>query len=136
MFFGANGLDTFLAGTRVLVCTLPLTGATRGLLAAPVFAKLPTGAYVVNVSRGPILVDADLIEALDTGHLAGATLDVHAREPLPPDSPVWRHDRILVTPHVAAMPRPEIAAQQLLDNLRRARRGEPLQHLVDRDRGY
>jgi phosphoglycerate dehydrogenase-like enzyme len=136
VFSGLDGLEPFLSGTRVLVCLLPLTGATRGLLAAPLFAKLPAGAYVINVSRGPILVETDLIDALDAGHLAGAALDVHAREPLPPTSPAWRHDRILVTPHIAAMPRPEIAARQILDNLRRARRGEPLQHLVDRDRGY
>lgn len=135
-FFGPEGLATFLSGTRVLVCLLPLTDATRGLLAAPLFAKLPAGAYVVNVSRGPILVESDLMTALDAGHLAGAALDVHAREPLPAESPVWRHDRILVTPHIAAMPRPETTARQLLDNLQRARRGEPLQHLVDRDRGY
>jgi phosphoglycerate dehydrogenase-like enzyme len=135
-FSGTEGLDTFLSGTRVLVCLLPLTSRTRGLLAAPLFAKLPAGSFVVNVSRGAILVEPDLLDALETGHLAGAALDVHAREPLPADSPVWRHARILVTPHIAAMPRPETAARQILDNLRRARRGEPLQHLVDRDRGY
>jgi glyoxylate/hydroxypyruvate reductase A len=136
MYAGPEGLEPFLSGTRVLVCLLPLTDATRGLLAAPLLAKLPAGAYVVNASRGSVLDEADLIEALDAGHLAGAALDVHAREPLPAESPVWRHDRILVTPHIAAMPRPETAAQQLLDNLRRARRGEPLKHLVDRNRGY
>jgi D-3-phosphoglycerate dehydrogenase/glyoxylate/hydroxypyruvate reductase A len=136
MFSGLDELPMFLADTRVLVCLLPLTDATRGLLAAPLFEKLPAGAYVINVSRGPILNEADLIAALDAGHLAGAALDVHAHEPLLPESPVWRHDRILVTPHIAAMPRPEAAARQVLDNLRRARRGEPLHHLIDRDRGY
>jgi D-3-phosphoglycerate dehydrogenase/glyoxylate/hydroxypyruvate reductase A len=136
MFSGLDGLPRFLAGTRILVCLLPLTDATRGLLAAPVFTRLPAGAYVVNVSRGPILDETDLIAALDAGHLAGAALDVHAHEPLMPDSPAWRHARILVTPHIAATPRPETAARQLLDNLRRARRGEPLHHLIDRDRGY
>jgi D-3-phosphoglycerate dehydrogenase/glyoxylate/hydroxypyruvate reductase A len=135
-FSGAEGLLPFLAGTRVLVCLLPLTDATRGLLAAPLFAKLPRGAYVVNVSRGAILVEADLIAALDAGHLAGAALDVHVREPLPPESPVWSHEGIVVTPHIAAMPRPEVTASQLLENLQRARRGEPLLHLVDRARGY
>ena len=93
---------------------------------APLFAKLPAGAYVINVSRGALLVETDLIEALDAGQLAGAALDVHSREPLPPESALWRHARILVTPHIAAMPRPEVAAAQLLDNLARARRGEPL----------
>ena len=136
MFSGLDELPMFLADTRVLVCMLPLTDATRGLLGAPLFEKLPAGAYVINVSRGPILNEADLIAALDAGHLAGAALDVHAHEPLPPESPSWRHARILVTPHIAAMPRPETAARQLLDDLLRARRGEPLHHLIDRDRGY
>ena len=136
MFSGAEGLEPFLAGTRVLVCLLPLTDATRGLLAAPLFAKLPAGAYVINVSRGPILVEADLSAALDAGHLAGAALDVHVHEPLTPERPVWGHDKIVVTPHIAAMPRPEVTASQLLENLQRARRGEPLRHLVDRERGY
>ena len=135
-FIGQAGLEDFLCGTRVLVCLLPLTDATRGLLGASLFAKLPANAYVINVSRGPILVESDLIAALDTGHLAGAALDVHVREPLPAESLAWRHDRILVTPHIAAMSRPEVAARQLLDNLARARRGEPLRQLVDRDRGY
>jgi glyoxylate/hydroxypyruvate reductase A len=135
-FSGAEGLEPFLAGTRVLVCLLPLTDATRGLLAAPLFAKLPPGAYVVNASRGSILVESDLIAALEAGRLAGAALDVHVREPLPPESPIWSHDKIIVTPHIAAMPRPEVTATQLLENLQRARRGEPLKHLVDRERGY
>jgi glyoxylate/hydroxypyruvate reductase A len=105
-------------------------------LAAPLFAKLPPGAYVVNASRGSILVESDLIAALEAGRLAGAALDVHVREPLPPESPIWSHDKIIVTPHIAAMPRPEVTATQLLENLQRARRGEPLNHLVDRERGY
>ncbi|HVF64710.1 MAG TPA: glyoxylate/hydroxypyruvate reductase A [Casimicrobiaceae bacterium] len=135
-FAGRDGLRAFLAQTRVLVCLLPLTPETRGLLDATVFAQLPNGAYMISASRGAMLVEADLLAALDAGHLAGAALDVHAVEPLPLDSPSWRHDKIFVTPHVAAMPRPEVAARQLLDNLARARRGEPLQHVVDRERGY
>jgi glyoxylate/hydroxypyruvate reductase A len=135
-FAGESGLAPFLAGTRVLVCLLPLTSRTRGLLSAPRLGQLPRGAYLVTVARGAIVVERDLVAALDAGHLAGAALDVHAHEPLPADSPLWANGRILLTPHIAAMPRADTAARQLLDNLGRARRGEPLQHTVDRARGY
>jgi len=135
-FSADAGLAPFLAGTRVLVCLLPLTAHTRGLLAAPLFAQLPRGAYVVNVARGALLDERDLLASLSEGHLAGAALDVYAREPLPPDDPLWHDGRILATPHIAAIPDPETAMRQLLDNLGRARRGEPLLHLVDRERGY
>ena len=135
-FSGPQGLAPFLAGTRVLVCLLPLTPLTRGLVAAPLLAQLPPHAYVINVARGALLDEGDLLAALASGRLAGAALDVHAREPLPGDSPLWADGRILVTPHVAAIPDPANAARLLLDNLDRARRGEPLLHVVDRDRGY
>lgn len=135
-YVGASGLGPFLADTRVLVCLLPLTADTRGLLAAPLFARLPRGAYVINVARGALLDETDLVAALDAGHLAGAALDVYAREPLPPASPLWTHGRILATPHIAAIADPETAARHLLDNLARARRGEPLFDVVDRERGY
>jgi phosphoglycerate dehydrogenase-like enzyme len=120
----------------VLICTLPLTAATRGLLDARALARLPRGAYVVNVSRGRILREADLMAAIDAGHLAGAALDVFETEPLPVDSPLWRHPQILCTAHVAAEPRAEIAAAQFVDNLRRARSGLPLVNVIDRGRGY
>lgn len=135
-FTGTAGLAPFLARTNILVCTLPLTEETRGLLSAPLFATLPRGAYVVNVARGALLAETDLLVAVDAGHLAGAALDVFATEPLPPDSPLWRHPKILCTPHIAAVPRSEIAAAQFLDNLRRAREGRPLVNVVDRTRGY
>jgi glyoxylate/hydroxypyruvate reductase A len=136
VFAGPAGLVPFLAQSRVLVCALPLTPATRGLLDARAFATLPRGAHVINVSRGAVLRDADLLAAVDGGHLAGATLDVFETEPLPADSPLWRHPKILCTPHIAAAPRPDVAARQFLDNLRRARAGEPLVNVVDRSRGY
>ena len=96
----------------------------------------PRDAYFINVSRGAVLREADLVAAIDAGHLAGAALDVYATEPLPVASELWRHPKILCTPHVAAEPRPEVAAAQFLDNLRRARRGELLANVVDRERGY
>jgi phosphoglycerate dehydrogenase-like enzyme len=135
-FAGAEGLAPFLARTRILVCTLPLTAATRGLLAAPLFAALPRGAYVINVARGALLAEADLVAAIDGGQLAGAALDVFATEPLPADSPLWRHPAILCTPHIAAVPRSDVVAAQILENLRRARAGEALVNVVDRVRGY
>jgi len=135
-FAGPGELAAFASGTRVLVCLLPLTAATKRLVSRALLDALPRGAYVVNVSRGAIVDEAALIAGLDAGHIAGASLDVFQQEPLPPESPLWRDARILVTPHIAAMPDPETAARQLLDNLARARRGEPLLHTVDRSRGY
>jgi D-3-phosphoglycerate dehydrogenase/glyoxylate/hydroxypyruvate reductase A len=135
-FAGAEGLSAFLARSRILVCTLPLTAATRGILNAQAFAQLPPRAYVINVSRGRVLVEADLVAAIDAGLLAGAALDVYETEPLPADSPLWRHPKILCTPHIAAEPRPEVAAAQFVDNVRRARAGLPLVNVVDRSRGY
>jgi D-3-phosphoglycerate dehydrogenase/glyoxylate/hydroxypyruvate reductase A len=135
-YSGLDALASFLAGTRVLVCLLPLTAQTRDLLDAALFARLPRGAYVINVSRGAVLNQADLLAALDNGHLEGAALDVYAREPLAPDHAIWRDGRIVATPHIAAAPRPEVVARQVLDNLARARRGEALLDVIDRSRGY
>jgi glyoxylate/hydroxypyruvate reductase A len=135
-YSGADGYAPFLARTHVLVCALPLTAQTRGLLDARAFAALPPGAYVINVSRGAVMREPDLLSAVESGHLAGAALDVFETEPLPADSPLWRHPRILCTPHIAAVPRADVAAAQFLDNLRRARAGLPLVNVVDRHRGY
>jgi glyoxylate/hydroxypyruvate reductase A len=126
----------FLAGSAILVCALPLTPATAGLLGASAFAALPRGAFVVNVSRGAVLRESELMAAVDSGHLAGAALDVFETEPLSSASPLWRHPKILCTPHIAAMPRPDVAAKHFLENLRRARAGLELLNLVDRNRGY
>ena len=135
-YAGAEGFAPFLARTRVLVCALPLTGETRGILDARAFAALPPGAYVINVSRGAVMRESDLLAAVESGHLSGAALDVFETEPLPADSPLWRHPKILCTPHIAAVPRSDVAAAQFLDNLRRARAGLPLVNVVDRRRGY
>jgi glyoxylate/hydroxypyruvate reductase len=135
-FAGAGQLQPFLAGCDILVCLLPLTAATRGILDRELFAMLPRGAALINVGRGPHLVDADLVEALDSGRLSRAILDVTDPEPLPPGHPFWTHPRVFLTPHVASMTQPESAAPILLQNLRRHQRGEPLEGLIDRSRGY
>lgn len=135
-FAGAGGLKPFLGQTAILVCLLPLTVETRGILNRATFAALPRGSYVVNLARGAHLVEDDLLAALDSGQLAGAALDVFAREPLPSDHPFWRHPKVVVTPHVATIATPETAASQIVENLRRARAGRPLENVVGRERGY
>ena len=135
-FAGPGELAQFLAGTAILVGLLPLTGQTRGIIDARLLAGLPKDARLINLGRGAHLVERDLIDALDTGHLAHASLDCFADEPLPPDHPFWRHPLIDVTPHVASFALPESAAEGVVDNLRRLRAGLPLRHLVDRARGY
>jgi len=135
-FAGEAELGAFLARTDMLVCLLPLTPETDGILNAALFARLPRGAYVVNAARGQHVIDADLIAALDAGQLSGATLDVFRIEPLPAEHPFWRHPAIAITPHVASLASPESVADQILDNLRRLREGAPLLNQVDRQAGY
>lgn len=136
LYAGADGLGPFLARTDVLVCLLPLTGETAGILDAGLFARLPRGAYVVNAARGGHQNEADLLAAVDSGHLSGAWLDVCREEPPPPSSPLWRHPRVVLTPHVAGQVTAETAAAQVAENLRRLRAGAPLLEVVDPARGY
>lgn len=133
---GPDALPAFAAGSDILVCLVPLTQRTRGILNARLFAALPPGAGVVSVGRGGHLVQEDLLAALDSGHLTGAVLDVTDPEPLPPAHPLWSHPRVLLTPHVASMTDPEGAIDFLLATLERHRQGLPLPGVVDRQRGY
>lgn len=135
-FAGQEELDAFLARTDILVCLLPLTDATRGFLDATLFKRLPPGAQLVHVGRGAQLVSADLLAALDGGHISEAALDVTDPEPLPGGHALWSHPRVRITPHIASMTQPRSAAAVVLDNLQRFQRGEPLLGLVDRHRGY
>ncbi|WP_396267319.1 2-hydroxyacid dehydrogenase [Ideonella sp.] len=133
---GPQALAPALAEVDVLINLLPLTPATRGLLNAPCFAALPQGASVVNLARGAHLVEADLLAALDAGHLSHAVLDVFATEPLPADHPFWQHPAITVLPHAAAQTDPRSAAAVVAANVRALKAGEPLRHVVDVARGY
>jgi glyoxylate/hydroxypyruvate reductase A len=135
-FHGEGGFFPFLARTEILVCLLPLTPETEGILDARAFAALPQGAVVINAARGGHVVDGDLVAALDSGHLAAAQLDVFRQEPLPREHPFWAHPRIRLTPHNAGITNPDTAAHQIVENLRRLARGEPLLNIVDRTRGY
>ncbi|MDA1324943.1 MAG: glyoxylate/hydroxypyruvate reductase A [Proteobacteria bacterium] len=135
-FHGAEGLAPFLARCEIVVNVLPLTQVTENILSARTFAMLPKGAAVINIGRGQHVVDDDLIAALDSGHLAAATLDVYRTEPLPTKHPFWTHPGITMMPHTARKSRPEHVAPQVADNIRRLRAGDPLLQLVDRSAGY
>src|SRR5690606_10696339 len=131
-----HGLRTFLEGCRVLVLLAPLTPDSRDLFDAERLAWLPSDAWLINVARGPLVVDEALIAAIDSERLAGATLDVFREEPLPDSHPFWNHPRIRMTPHVSAVTLPEVSAKQVAAKIAAMERGEPVSGLVLRDRGY
>jgi glyoxylate/hydroxypyruvate reductase A len=133
---GEASLPGFIAGCDILVCMLPLTPETRGILNADLFRRLPAGAGLVNAGRGGHLVQDDLLAALDSGQISSAFLDVTDPEPLPQGHPFWAHPRIILTPHIASMTQPETAVDFVLETIERHRKGLPLEGLVDRTRGY
>jgi glyoxylate/hydroxypyruvate reductase A len=135
-YAGSTGLSALLDRSEILVCLLPLTAETEGILNASTFATLPKGAALINAARGGHLVEEDLLAALASGRLSAAVLDVFRDEPLPADHPFWHHPRIVVTPHVAAATHPPTAAPIILDNIRRLEAGLPLLNQVDPARGY
>lgn len=135
-FHGADGLDTVLRQSDILVLLLPDTPQTENTLNARTLALLPPGAFIINPGRGPLIDDDALLAALDAGRVAHATLDVFRTEPLPPEHPYWSHPRVTVTPHIASETRPDSASEVIAENIRRSETGEMLLHLVDRVRGY
>lgn len=133
---GAGSFDAFLAATRVLVILAPLTPQTLDRFDRDELAQLLQGAYVINVARGPLLVDDALLALLDSGHLAGAALDVFRQEPLPPEHPFWSHPKIRITPHASAITVIGPSARQVAEKIRGLERGEAVSGVVDRARGY
>jgi glyoxylate/hydroxypyruvate reductase A len=135
-FAGRDELQECVAGAQILICLLPLTEDTRGMLCSETFEPLAPGAVLIHAARGAHLIEADLLSALESGRLSRAILDVFATEPLPSDHAFWRHPRITVTPHVAAITRAGTGAADIVENYRRALAGEPLINQVDRAKGY
>lgn len=135
-YHGRQGLNAMLPGCRVLVCLLPLTPDTAGIVDAELLARLPRGALLVNIARGGHVVDLDLLAALESGGLGGAVLDVCSEEPLRIHHPYWDHPRVKLTPHIAGLTRPTAAAGQIATNIRRVMAGQPPVHQVSRERGY
>jgi len=135
-FAGAAQFDEFLASSRVLVNLLPLTDETRDIMRRETLSKLQRGGYVINVARGAHLVDEDLLALLDSGHLAGAMLDVFRTEPLPAGHPFWQHPKITITPHTSARTLRDESIAQIAGKIRALQAGLPIAGIVDLARGY
>ena len=135
-FAGADERAAFLASTDILVCLLPATPETAGMIAAPLLSRLPKGASLIQVGRGMHHEMVDILAALDAGQLAGAIMDVFDQEPLPVDHPAWRHPRITISPHNASTPTRRERARFIADAIRALHRGETLSCLYDPKRGY
>lgn len=135
-YHGPAGLDTFLRGTRVLVCMLPLTPDTSNIIDRSNMSKLPQGAYLINVARGAHLAEPDLLNLIKAGHIAGATLDVFRNEPLPAQHPFWQEPRITITPHISALTLRRESVQQITGKIRKIENGEMVDGIVDRNLGY
>ncbi len=135
-YAGAAALPGFLKRTDILICLLPLTAETEGIINGRLLEQLPRGSVVINLARGRHLVDEDLLAALDCGHLSAAVLDVFHTEPLAPDHPFWDHPKVTVTPHIAALTFPHSGAQYIANNVRRMERGEAPENLIDLKKGY
>ncbi|AGA79687.1 2-hydroxyacid dehydrogenase [Echinicola vietnamensis] len=135
-YYYGEQLETFLSKCNVLVCLLPLTAQTDGILNIELFRKCTKGTYLINVARGKHLVEEDLITALEEGHLSGALLDVFQQEPLPKNHPFWEQEKISITPHIASITNPEAAAPQIIENYRNLENGLAFINQIDRKKGY
>ncbi|HEY9185113.1 MAG TPA: glyoxylate/hydroxypyruvate reductase A [Salegentibacter sp.] len=135
-FSGEDQMEAFLAESEILVNLLPLTPETEKILNKTLFEKLPEGAYVINVARGEHLVELDLIEMLDQGHLSGAAMDVFWQEPLPDDHPFWEHPKVFITPHIASVTHPNYVVPQIVENYERMMEEEPLKNVIEQEKGY
>lgn len=135
-YAGPEGIKAVVAQSDILVLLMPSTAVTANTLNAKLLTEAKKGICIINPGRGPLIDDDALLEALDSGHVYRATLDVFRVEPLPTDHPFWTHPRVLVTPHIAAATHPDTSAEVIAENIRRAEAGEPVLHLVDRNAGY
>ena len=135
-FQGETEFGKFLSTSHILVCLLPLTNATTGILNATLFEQLPKGTYVINAARGGHLVDQDLLDYIDNGQISGATLDVFHQEPLPTTHPFWENEKINITPHYASVSDTDSVVPQIVENYRRMQKGESLFNLVSEMKGY
>ena len=135
-FHGRDQLPEILARSEILICLLPLTDETRGILCRETFDLMPRGACIINAGRGGCQVDDDILAALNSGQFRGAALDVFEQEPLPRESGLWAHPGVTITPHVASMTLPSSCAAAVYENIQRCRQGQPLLHLADMSRGY
>lgn len=135
-YAGRDELAPFLRETRVLINLLPNTAETSGVINQSLLSQLPDNSYIINIARGAHLVENDLLTALESGKIKGAMLDVFSKEPLPKESPLWRHPRVTITPHIAAITRPQEAIAYLSHTINQLERGEKTSGQVDRLRGY
>ncbi len=135
-FYGDAGFRHALTTAQTVILLLPITRHTENIINADALSLLAPNAVLLNAGRGQLINDRDLLNALDSGGLGHATLDVFREEPLPADHPFWHHPRVTITPHVAAETRPFSAAETIAENVRRGETGEPFLYVVDRDRGY
>ncbi|MFT8802821.1 MAG: glyoxylate/hydroxypyruvate reductase A [Gluconobacter cerinus] len=135
-YAGPEELDAFLAATDVLVCLMPLTDATKGILNKELFAKLPKGACLINCGRGGHLAQDDLLLALDEGLLSQAVLDVTDPEPIPEDHPFWKHPLITLTPHIASSSHAETGGEMILKNIIQFEKGAEMVGEINRSSGY
>lgn len=133
---GADQFEAFMQATRVLAILAPLTAETQDKFDRETLRMLPAGAYVINIARGGLIVDEGLLELLDSGHLAGAALDVFRQEPLPANHRYWTHPRVRITPHVAAITPIGPASTQIVEKIQRLARNQPVTGIIDRGRGY
>ncbi|MDN5201983.1 glyoxylate/hydroxypyruvate reductase A [Fulvivirgaceae bacterium BMA10] len=135
-FYGQDQLDLFLRSINILVCLLPLTPSTKGILNYELFRQMNPGTYLINVARGGHLNEEDLLHAIADGYISGACLDVFNQEPLPQDHPFWEHESITITPHIASVTNIQSASEQIIENYQRLETNLPLVNLVDVVRGY
>ena len=135
-FSGLDSLNKLLAKTKILVCILPLTSKTRGILSKDIFNRLPKGASIINISRGGCLNEDDLLNALNNGHLSNAVLDVFEVEPLPSSNPLWVHPSVTVTPHIAGDVSPLSTANEILNVVNSLRQNQPLANTINIELGY